>query len=377
MDMSKAEVCIIGAGFSGLYLASRISSQFKVKVLDLKSEIGKPQHCAGIVSSRVVNALGNIVSEHIEGKFRKLVVLDIDRGSEVLHIKLSEPIFRIDREGIERSLAEISIAQETSINLRSRAVKINGNTVISTKDRICADLIVVAEGAVQKLTRSLGLGYTQDRVLGLQQFLRVQHLNLDENSVYVLVSDTFDKDCFGWLVPLRPHVLIGVMTRQHNGKEMLRHVEKLCGKLGIISVSSRGNIFGGTILRGPPLRRVSREYTLVIGDASGFVKPISGGGLYWIVRQVDILSNSVRITSDLSEVPKIYSMGIQRYYFKLKIDRYVHLLLKSIGYSKIVKVIGALLRQFPIAEYDEHSMNLLRIHKFVIKSSQLKFSQRS
>jgi flavin-dependent dehydrogenase len=99
---------------------------------------------------------------------------------------------------------------------------------------------------------------------------------------------------FAWVVPTVPGMArVGLMTRRQPAMYLRRWLEHLAS-WGRVSLDGEAPAIrcGGVPLR--PLPRTFGERLLVVGDAAGQVKPISGGGIYYGLIAADIAAATLR-----------------------------------------------------------------------------------
>ena len=366
--MNTTDICIVGAGFSGLYLASLLSSTCTVLVLDKKRNVGEPPHCTGLVSSKTIKRMGKVALETIESKYHEIHFIDLDNKETILVAKLQEEVYKLNRIVLEKLLAIQAISNGAQFKFKSKVVEVG----IEGKIKLCRDtikcrLVVIAEGSTQLLTKKLGLGYVKDRIIGIQHYIPKESKIKDEK-FYVLIGNHIDPEFFGWAVPVRNLVLIGIGGKYGKVRTTkLRNLTNELVRLRIARKAELSNVFGGIILRGPPLSRVSKGRIIVIGDASGYTKPVTGGGLDPISRQINILHEIIRY-NDIENVPLLYEEKIKSLYKELRKSRIIHTILKYIGYTQIVRFASKFFGgEIYISDYDNHLRALVSLFSEVFK----------
>ncbi len=128
---------------------------------------------------------------------------------------------------------------------------------------------------------SLGMGRHGDVTTGAQA--EVEAPSLKEVEVYFGdVSPKF----FGWLAPTAPGKARAGLLARHNPHGLLKEwLLQLAAQGKIISADVPLH-YGGIPLK--PLPRTFGDRVLVVGDAAGQVKPVTGGGIYYGLLCADI-----------------------------------------------------------------------------------------
>lgn len=137
-----------------------------------------------------------------------------------------------------------------------------------------ARAVVLACGFGSGLPAGLGFGKAGDWVVGAQA-----EVETGADQVEVYVGRRRAPGFFAWLVPTREGMaLAGLLARRDTKKHLEAFLQHLTdqGRIATDKVPVR---FGGIPLK--PLGRTCGNRVMVVGDAAGQVKPITGGGIYY------------------------------------------------------------------------------------------------
>lgn len=135
--------------------------------------------------------------------------------------------------------------------------------------------VVIASGFGSQLPQSLGLGKSNDFVMGAQA--EVEAKGIDEVEVYF--GNHIAPGFFAWLVPTsQGRALAGLLSRRNTGSYLESFLVNLANQGRIASPEAKIS-YGAIPLK--PLPKSSRERVMVVGDAAGQVKPTTGGGIYY------------------------------------------------------------------------------------------------
>ncbi len=278
------DVAVIGAGPAGLLAARRCAEAgLDVSVLEEHPAVGSPTHCTGVISLETA-ALAKIPDEIVLKRLThaRLISPGGARCDLRWHGEGSEEILVIDRGAFDRELAEQAAAAgaliETGARVDGLAVADDGVSLTVGTRTVRARAVILACGVSYRFQRQLGLGLP-GRVAHTAQ------IEVDAEAadmVELHLGRDVAPDGFLWTVPIsrgeRPGLKIGALTRGDAGVCLDRF-------LGRPEVRARlASRPGRPIRRLLPLQPIAKTYAdrlLVVGDAGGFTKPTTGGGIFY------------------------------------------------------------------------------------------------
>ena len=186
----------------------------------------------------------------------------------------------IDRAQLNRQLATDAVNEGIVLRTHSRVVSWEEGVVtarcIDRKaiERFRASVTIGADGPFSRVAAWAGLAPPQDRVFVQQAVITSLRSPVDE--IEVFVGQDVAPGFFAWAVPAEPGTLrvgLGVSDARVVRSCFRQHLSKFPGRI------VPGSHAGGTI----PVDVASRTVApgvLLVGDAAGQVKPLSGGGLF-------------------------------------------------------------------------------------------------
>ncbi len=278
------DVAIVGGGPAGLMTALRLAqSGLDIALFEEHPHIGTPVHCTGIVSQETAE-LVKIPDDTVLGRLQRVRLV----GPRAAGARIEwtgrerEEIVVLDRGLFDRRLAEQATAAGAAIITATRVDAITvgaGGVELRVPGRhVVARACVMACGVSYRLQRQLGLGLPGRVIHTAQVELDAQ----PEDHVELHFGRAVAPSGFLWTVPVaragRARVKVGVMARgdaAHHLRRFLEHPERR-GRFepGRDSVVRR-------ILPLRPLPKTYAERVLVVGDAGGFTKPTTGGGIFY------------------------------------------------------------------------------------------------
>ncbi|GEM_PF-4095510 len=276
-------VLVVGRGFSG----SLVSLLLADKGFDVTSADPNPviPHCTGIVSRRFVYTLG---IDHLILTEPQRLIINIGR-KEVL-IEAPKKAAVIDRERLDEELREASEAAGAKvIKKRVKEITPEGHALIDSREKYRR--IIDAEGAKRSLVK---------RFFGeLETFPGVQIDAYAERDDEEVLIDLNVPGLFGRIVPLGDNkARIGVATRKNHRKYMRR----LMKRAGFKEEISRR---GGLVVVSGPRGGLHKGKIMLVGDAAGVPKPLTGGGLAFGLHNAIVAARNV-------EDPKRYEREYMR-----------------------------------------------------------------
>jgi digeranylgeranylglycerophospholipid reductase len=274
-DRRPYDVVVVGAGPAGSTCARRCAELgLSTCLIEEHAAIGYPVQCAGLLSVRAFDACevsNKPVLHEVSGA--RIVT---SRGSDLTFDAGRTKAYVVDRGALDREMAGRAAEAGAEIRVKTAFSKRSGSVVItrgiSGWEEIPFRVLVAADGPRSRIARELGMERPRVFLAGIQAEVPKQMAgNLVE--IYPDASPDF----FGWIIPSgNGRARIGLAGREDLFPRFSRFIEEHGG-------GSCCHLVTGTI----PLGVMPRTYghqTLFVGDAAGFPKPTSGGGVYTGVR---------------------------------------------------------------------------------------------
>lgn len=278
--MDRTETVVVGAGPAGLIAAREIASRgVEVRVVEEHPVVGKPNHCAGILSVEGLRRLGvkpsgDFVQHEITGGR-----IYSPSGAAIEIPGKRKRAYAIDRSEFDGLLADIAAREGVEIETRRlvKALSIQSGKAEGVQGRdweIQARVVVDAEGASATLAKEAGLARsTLGALAGVN--VEVSGVELEPHMVEVWLGSDLAPGLFAWVIPLGDgDARCGLACSAGDAYERLKMFLGRRFSGARCSPPRRG-----LLLTGGPARRTFGDGLLLVGDAAGQTKPTTGGGV--------------------------------------------------------------------------------------------------
>jgi geranylgeranyl reductase family protein len=281
---SQMDVAIVGGGPAGLLVAARCAEAgLDVLLFEADAVIGEPTHCTGVISLETAE-LAKVPDEIILQRLgRARLRAPGGRSCDIAWDGDGrEQILAIDRAAFDQGLAaraaEAGAVICTGVPVSRVTVGADGVELEAGQGVLRARACVLACGVTYRFQRQLGLGLPSEVVHTAQLEVDAE----PSDCVELYFGRRVAPDGFAWLTPIsragRHRLKVGVIANGDAGAALDRLLARpeVRGRLGAEP--------GKPLRRLLPLKPIARTYAprvLVVGDAGGFTKPTTGGGIFY------------------------------------------------------------------------------------------------
>jgi len=274
LQSAKYDVVVVGAGPAGSAAAGACAAVgLSTLCIEEHGTIGYPVQCAGLLSNAAF-AECRVSERSVRNKVSGARVIS-GKGSRILINAQKTRAVVVDRGTLDREMAEHAADAGAEYLLHAAVSGLGINTVTTRGPAGSAEIgykvLIAADGPRSTIARMLGMERAPVFLAGIQA--DVPH-EIDPR--FVEVYPDASPDFFGWAIPEGAgRARIGLCSRTN--------VPHLFAEFRKMFCPSTVHLVTGTI----PLGIMPRTYghrTLFCGDAAGFAKPTSGGGVYTGIR---------------------------------------------------------------------------------------------
>ncbi|MCX8147373.1 MAG: NAD(P)/FAD-dependent oxidoreductase [Candidatus Woesearchaeota archaeon] len=342
-------VMIIGAGPSGSYLGYLLSkSGIKNTIIEEHNQIGKPDHCTGLVSRNIEKILPyKWFNRAILNKVNGAV---ISCGNKSFEIKADEfKAYVFDRPVFDKAIAENAVKEGSKILLSHKYLKheiknqhnkkIIDITINSPKYEnkvIKADVLIGADGAASKVAFDSGLFNERKFLIGKQMIAKVKENEFDKEKVYLFLDKKYSDGFFAWVVPVNEDTIkVGLASMTKPMEYFDRFIDEKLGHFKILGE------YGGMIPLYKKIDVQNKDKNIfLVGDAALLVKATSGGGIINSLLSARVLCRSLKDNVD-------YENGLKKIRKHLWLHSFIRRKLNKMSDKKTERLLEMLNKEGP------------------------------
>jgi len=289
------------------------------------------------------------------------VELELERGRTEAYV--------IDRAKFDRDLAESAVRAGADLELQSRCTEISVDESMvqlevdkeNGSETVEGRMVIGADGPNSFTARSLGLLGDFSPTVGIQAKLGFE---LEDHSAHVFLSKDLSRDFFAWTVPFGDTCRVGLGCKEGNPRDKL---VKFISRNPLLPENSGQNIISLTtgLIPESGERKIYGDRAVLVGDAAGHVKPLTGGGLYLGLSAAEIASEVIIEALEgepRREVLKEYEDRVEKEFGKeFELGGRARNVLKKMSDEDISELMELLSKEeirgiiLDNAEFDDHS----------------------
>lgn len=271
------DVVIVGASFAGLAAARTAASRgLSVAVLDSKREPGARVHTTGILVREAIEEIDipHRLTRRVPGVrlySPNLTSVDLVSPGYAFYTTRTAELLRW--MAAQAKAAGAVILASTPFDHASR----QGSLIRLNGIDIAARYLIGADGARSRVARSFDLSRNRRFLTGLEVELEGGD-EIDPRFLHCFVDSRLAPGYLAWAAPGPEAIQLGLAVRHGDKPDLAAFMARSETRFGWSRMKITGRR-SGLIPCGGPLRKIAAPGVLLIGDAAGWVSPMTGGGI--------------------------------------------------------------------------------------------------
>ena len=311
------DVIVIGSGPSGSMAAIEASKQGLHTALIEKEKLPRRKVCAGGLVKRASDLIPADIEYPIQSDCHEIGLVISDANLSFQPLKRDNLVTMVCRSAFDYALikhaAKLGCEIIDECNIDTITPEEEYNHIQSSKGDFSCSYLVFADGAKASLSnkfwddnRQIAPSIEADIYLSDEKMKEFQqHATFDFGAI---------SQGYGWVFPKSDHLSIGLATFNKNGVRLQKQLDKYLQQLRIFDDSEiknrKGFIIPLTARDGPFVKK----RMLIVGDAAGFVDPITAEGLSHAIRSGQEAGRAiVSGFSDPKHVLTVYQDAIKKH----------------------------------------------------------------
>lgn len=268
------DVIVAGAGPAGSAAAAECARQgLSTLCIEEHGTIGAPVQCAGLLSTAAFDEC-RVSERSVQNKVCGARIIS-GRGSTLTIDAKRTRAYVVDRGQLDREMAQAAADAGAEFRLRTSVCGIRGDHLFTRGvhggEEFRFRILIAADGPRSTVARLLAMPRAQVFLAGIQADLPGEC-----DPRFVEVYPDASPEFFGWSIPVAPgRIRVGLCGTENIPSRFQAFLDRFG--------TSSTHLVTGTIPLGV-MPRTFGSRVLFAGDAAGFAKPTSGGGVYTGVR---------------------------------------------------------------------------------------------
>lgn len=286
-------IAVIGAGPIGCYAAYLLAKEgHPVEIYENHPKIGTPIQCTGILTSDF-DEFGFPMDSFLVNTINKIEVYSPNNSLEV-----RQKDYIVCRDKFDNFFGDLAKKEGAKVFLNHSFVRKDGDEIIiqdsvqKMEKRIKPDIVIAADGPLSPTAKAYGF-YHQER----ENYFGVQAIvegNFDQNTIKTYFGNDICPGLFAWVTPENSKLArVGLATKKDSKKYFDQFMKDNGFKVKEMQA--------GTIPVYHPQQKLHKDNCYLIGDASGYVKATTLGGLVPALKQAEILVTCIKCGGDYEQ----------------------------------------------------------------------------
>ncbi|HLC52172.1 MAG TPA: NAD(P)/FAD-dependent oxidoreductase [Candidatus Nanoarchaeia archaeon] len=286
-------IAVIGAGPIGCYAAYLLAKDgHLVEIYENHPRIGMPIQCTGILTSDF-DEFGFPMDSFLVNTINKI---EVNSPHNQLEVKQNDYI--VCRNKFDNFFGDMAKNIGVKIFLNHSFVRKEGGELIvkdsaaKIEKRIRPDIVIAADGPLSPTAKAYNMYHPErENYFGVQATVEG---NFDPNTIKTYFGNEVCPGLFAWVTPENSKIArVGLAAM----KDSRKYFDKFMKENGFTVKEMQA----GTIPVYNPNQKLHQDNCYLVGDASGYVKATTLGGLVPALKQVEILVYCIKNGKDYDQ----------------------------------------------------------------------------
>lgn len=280
--MRSFDVVVVGSGPSGAMAALKLAAGGVSVAIIEKETLPRYKTCGGGVGYRARTFLGFDIDAVVEKEFKTVKIFMVGEDLEYTVSREFPIISMVMRDEFDSLI--VNKATENGAVLLENC-KVNGLTQIKNgiilhtqEGDVQAKFVIAADGVLSPVARMMGWKETRYSIPALEYEVEIPEKDFARLSKDVRFDVNFVPDGYAWSFPKKNHLSIGVASTKRGKIDLHGYYKEYLKALGIEKINKESS-HGAQIPITPRTDGFFKNNVLLVGDAAGFVDPISAEGI--------------------------------------------------------------------------------------------------
>jgi len=293
--MKAFDVIIIGAGPGGSAAAYLLAgSGMRVALID-KAAFPRDKLCGGMLSERTEKVYRSIFGDRWQDahEFSSSGARFFHKARLLNEVSNYRKIYFTTRTSLDHHLVQLACAQGATLMEQTCAVTLepeSGLVRLTNGAALQGDFIIGADGVFGMAAKNLSFPLQKDKLataLEIEFPRQGRMADLSRPEIYFGVV----RWGYGWVLPKKDTLTIGIAglaQKNHSIQESFRaFLNQVCSHVPAIKWKGHPIPFCNFKLR------PGRANTLLVGDAAGFVEPVTGEGISFAMQSAGYAAHAI------------------------------------------------------------------------------------
>lgn len=313
------EVLIIGGGPAGSTLGYLLSNKgYKTTIIE-KQKFPRSKLCGGLLTEKtfkLIMRLYQIDRNELESEpFLRFSTVGYELRYRLTKLRSKNcqyPFHFVDRAGFDNFL--LTRAKDAGCRVIEDEPVVGVDRLkgmVTTKNKAYkARLVVGADGASSIVSRALPHGiidrnsWHKNCAIGIESRIKKKDCPLTTDRPIIFFG--FCNAGYSWIFPNQDTLLIGMGgINQYNRGQFLNLYKQFISAIGIspeIKPAYRSHLIPyGNFLRKPFFKNL-----FLVGDAAGFVDPLTGEGIFCAIKSSELLASAIVSSTNVDNIGELY-----------------------------------------------------------------------